>query len=265
MNVVIITECQTNADIRDMVETLRSVPILKCKANIKIIGNFHPELIDQLPNDAIPFPKTTMMGYLNFLIQDQKYSDDEWILLMKSGDLLLKNPFDIILDPECDGFVGLQYVGVKQTFSNLSKYIEENDLLIGLGFSGTAIRVKFLKKFFEFYDQNEFYFFQFIEKLSNSGFLSSPVTYQSQPIPLGDDSGEKSLTLLEKFDLGEQILEKLKNLPDLISKLEESQRELILAYKDNREFKDPNRDVIFNKLVDNLDSILAIIVDNNLT
>lgn len=287
MNIVIIADCHTNEEVNLLLYTLKSFCSLQDKFNPIIVGNFDYRVKEQMSTLAIvPYPRTTTMGYLKFLIQDRDFQDDEWIILMKSGDMMLEVPPNL-LDPECDGYIGMQYLGVGKGYSILPEAetqnietihnfikLHQDKILAEPGFSGSAIRAKYLKKYFDFYDSNESYLLQYIEKLSNAAFLVSPIVYRRPCVPKLNyeqnfipnefSSDNKDLTTLEKIELTDEIIRKSDKVMCWIGKLKETQNDMILAYKEKR---NPNmivRREILDGLMEEMNSIFEIVVDNDL-
>lgn len=263
MNIIIVTDCDTNERKDLLVETIRSLD----KFKPYIIGYFSSQIIEQVTqlSRVIAYPKSTSMGYLKLFIEDDNLKDDEMITLIKSGTLLISNPLDIDLDS--DGHVGIQYEGLEHcTIDTVHNYIEKNDLKCNPGFSGTAIRVGFLREFFKHYESNETQLLQFIEGLTNVSFLISPNVYRttSQYITGDKHFQVKPHNIMGKYKLTEQIIVKLKNLGNMIDSLEETQKDLILAYKEKRVYNVSLRSDVFEQLTSEMDQIFEILIENDL-
>lgn len=284
MNVLIISDCHSNEDIKNIVETLKSCSCFKpAKYTVTILGNFHPKLKEQVASMPVKlYPKTTSMGYLKLLMDDQFFPDDDWIILIKGGDLFIDNPFNSA-HSNCDGFVGMQYLGSgkdhhpfpqaeKQTVDTINEFIKlhQNEIIGEAGLSGTAIRAKYLKKYFAFYETNESQLLQFIENLSDMTFLTSPIVYR-KPCVLKDEfipneflSSNKSMNILEQIELGDEIIRKSDQLMCLFGKFKDTQNEMILAKKENREPDTTIRQQILDDITNEMNSIFGLIVDNDL-
>lgn len=241
-----------------MVETIQSLN--KCKPYV--IGYFSPQIVEQvtqLPR-VTAYPKSTSMGYLKLFIEDDNLKDDDMVTVIKSGSLSISNPLDIDLDS--DGHIGIQYEGPEHcTIDTVYNYIERNDLKCSPGFSGTAIRVGFLKEFFKHYECNETQLLQFIEGLTGVSFLISPNVYCAT----GDKHFQvKSHNIMEKYKLTEHIIEKLKNFSNMIDSLEETQKDMILANKEKRKYNVSLRSHVFEKLTSEIDQVFEILIENDL-
>jgi len=263
MNVIIITDCDTNERKDLLVETIRSLS--KCKPYI--IGYFDPQIVEHVMKmlSVIAYPKSTSMGYLKLFIEDDYLKDDEMVMFLKSGTLLITNPTDI--DLESDGHIGMQFEGSEFcTIDTVHSYIERNDLKCTPGFSGSAIRVGFLRQFFKHYENNETQLLQFIESLSNVSFLITPNVYRtSEEFIVGDKHFEiKSHNIMGKYKLTDQIIGKLRNFSNMIDNLEETQRDMILAYKEKKEYNVSLRTGVFEKLTSEIDEIFEMLIENDL-
>jgi hypothetical protein len=263
MNIVIITDYDTNQCKDLLVETIKSLN----KYKSYVIGYFAPQILKQVTqlSRVTAYPKSTSMGYLKLFIEDDNLKDYEMVTLIKSGTLLISNTLDL----NSDGHVGIQYVGSEQcTVDTVHDYIEKNDLKCTPGFSGTAIRVGFLREFFKHYELNETQLLQFIEELTNVSFLTSPNVYsasENKPlIPIDNHFNVKSHHIMEKYELTEQIIEKLKNFSNMIDSLEETQKDMIIAYKEKREYNVSLRSNVFDKLTSEIDQVFEILVENDL-
>lgn len=264
MNIIIVTDCDTNQAKDLLVESIRS--LRKCKPYI--IGYFDPQIVEYVMkmSSVTAYSKTTSMGYLKLFIEDDYLKDDEMVMFLKSGTLLISDPLDI--DLESDGHVGMQFEGSEYcTIDTVHDYIEKNDLKCTPGFSGSAIRAGFLRQFFKHYECNETQLLQFIESLSNVSFLISPNVYRTTEVyefKCPKDFEIKSHNIMGKYELTDQIIEKLKNFSNMIDSLEETQKDMILAYKEKREYNVSLRKDVFEKLTSEIDEVFEMLIENDL-
>ena len=265
MNIVIIvTDCDTDQNKDLLVETIRSL----CKCKPYIIGYFAPQIVEQVMkmSSVTAYPKSTSMGYLKLFIEDDHLKDDEMIMFLKSGTILISDPAEIDLDS--DGHVGMQFEGNEHcTIETVHNYIEKNDLKCTPGLSGSAIRVGFLREFFKHYECNETQLLQFIESLSNVSFLISPNVYRVTSEFINGKIGHfevKSHDIMGKYELTDQIIGKLKNFSNMIDSLDETQKDMILAYKEKKEYNITLRRAVFDRLTSEIDNIFEMLVENDL-
>ena len=267
MNIVIVTDCDTNQAKDLLVETIKS--LRKCKPYI--IGYFDPQIVEYVMkmSSVTAYPKSTSMGYLKLFIEDDYLKDDEMVMFLKSGTILISDPLDIDLDS--DGHIGMQFEGNEHcTIDTVHNYIEKNDLKCTPGLSGTAIRVGFLREFFKHYECTETQLLQFIESLSNVSFLISPNVYRTNgefidfSVRKIDKFEVKSHDIMGKYELTDQIIGKLKNFSNMIDSLDETQKDMILAYKEKKEYNVVLRRTVFERLTSEIDCIFEMLIENDL-
>ena len=192
------------------------------------------------------YPKGSQTSYLAAYLAEKELQENEWIVLIKGGDLLLNCGLDFLGD-DYDGYVGTHYLGVgkerqilpeaeNQSIGTIDDFIKthQENIISEPGFSGTAIRVKFLKKFFEFYGPNESHLLQFVEGLSRVQYLTSSIVFR-RPLYRKTNIEEKEelrkRDLLETIKFNGKLIEKLDLIGDLTIQVKKMQDMIIHAYK----------------------------------
>lgn len=153
------------------------------------------EVLNRLGGKIVVRDKKLMQfEHYELLINEENLHPEDWIIFLDDDDLLLNNSLNF-LDENSDGYVGLQYVGVdlnkdilpdeeKQSIDSVYKFISKNknNITVADDFSGSAIRTKYLRKYFEMNVERLPYIedtklMNFIEILPKHKVLTEPIVY----------------------------------------------------------------------------------------
>ncbi len=109
----------------------------------------------------------TQFEHIEALVETQELKDNDWVMFLDDDDMLLQNAFRYMSD-KVDGFVGYQFIGegierqeipgqesvdIASISDLLSKY--GNIMLKADDFSGTSLRFKYLKQYFNLRSQKK--------------------------------------------------------------------------------------------------------------